>query len=68
MLREPRTLAEVFETSRRVYGEPENTPARWGNYILTLCALKGIPGDFLSDAKRAEIRRTAVEVVRGGAK
>jgi len=60
-----RTLAEVLETSRRFFGPPSNIVAKSGNCCLTLCALKGIPGDFLSDDMRAEIRRIAAEVVRG---
>lgn len=68
MLREGRCLREVFETARRVYGDSDSTPTRWGHYYLTLAALKNIPGDFLSDTKRAEIKRVAVEVVKEGTK
>ncbi len=65
MLSEGRTLAEVLETSRRFFGPPANIVAKSGNFCLTLCALKGIPGNFLSDEDRLAIRRIAAEVVRG---
>lgn len=65
MLAPGRTVAEVLETSRRVYGPPENILTKSGNFCLTLCALKAIPGKFLSDEMRAEIRRVGAEVVRG---
>ena len=68
MLAPGRTVAEVLETSRRVFGPPENIVAKSGNFCLALCALKTIPGKFLSDEMRAEIRRVGAEVVRGGAK
>ncbi len=67
MLAEGRTLAEVLETSRRFFGPPENIVAKSGNFCLCLCALKAIPGKFLSDEMRAEIRRVGAEVVRGKA-
>lgn len=62
-----RTLAEVLETSRRFFGPPPNIVAKSGNFCLALCALKAIPGKFLSDEMRAEIRRVGAEVVRGKA-
>lgn len=65
MLAPGRTLAEVLEVSRRVFGPPANIVAKSGNCCLTLCALKSIPGGFLSDEMRAEIRRVGGEVVRG---
>jgi len=68
MLAEGRTLAEVLETARRVFGPPPNIVAKSGNFCLALCALKSIPGSFLSDEMRAEIRRVGAEVVRVGAK
>lgn len=68
MLAEGRTLSEVLETARRVFGPPPNIVAKSGTFCLTLCALKAIPGSFLSDEMRAEIRRVGAEVVRGGAK
>lgn len=54
-----------METSRRVFGSPENIVAKSGNFCLTICALKAIPGKFLSDEMRAEIRRVGAGVVRG---
>lgn len=65
MLAEGRTLAEVMETSRRFFGPPVTTNEKACNYILTLCALRGIPGKFLSDEERLALRRIAGEVVRG---
>lgn len=64
MLAPGRTLAEVLEVSRRVFGPPANIVAKSGNCCLTLCALKSIPGKFLTDEMRAEIRRVGAEVVR----
>jgi len=60
-----RTVAEIYEISRRVFGQPENIVTKSGNFCLCLCALKAIPGGFLTDEMRAEIRRVAGEVVRG---
>lgn len=67
MLSEGRTIAEVLETSRRFFGPPANIVAKSGNFCLCLCALKAIPGGFLTDEMRAEIRRVGAEVVRGAA-
>jgi len=66
MLAEGRTVAEVYEVARRVFGPPENIVTKSGNFCLCLCALKAIPGKFLPDEMRAEIRRVGAEVVRGG--
>lgn len=65
MLAEGRTVSEVIETARRVYGNPANIVAKSGHFCLCLCALKSIPGSFLTDEMRAEIRRVGTEVVRG---
>lgn len=62
-----RTVAEVLETARRVFGQPQNIVEKSGNFCLCLCALKAIPGAFLTDEMRAEIRRVGAEVVRGAA-
>jgi len=67
MLAEGRTIAEVLETSRRFWGQPVNVLTKSNNFLLTLCALKGVPGDFLTTEERAEIRRVGAEVVRGKA-
>ena len=65
MLAPGRTVSEVVEVARRVFGPPENILTKSGNFCLALCALKAIPGKFLSDEMRAEIRRVGAEVVRG---
>jgi hypothetical protein len=65
MLREPRTIAEVYEVARRFWGEPTSTLVKSNNFVMTLCALRNVPGKFLSDEERLAIRRIAVEVVRG---
>ena len=65
MLAGGRTNAEVFETSRRYFGPTETTREKANNYILTLCALRGIPGKLLSDDERLAIRRIGTEVARG---
>ena len=65
MLAEGRTIAEVHEISRRFWGEPTSTLVKSNNFVMTLCALKNVPGKFLTDEERLAIRRIAVEVVRG---
>lgn len=64
-LAEGRTLAEVFEASRRFFGPTGTTREKANNYILTLCALRGVPGKFLTDEERLAIRRIGTEVARG---
>ena len=64
-LAEGRTIAEVVETSRRFWGEPGSMLIKSNNFCMTLCALKGIPGKFLTDDERLAIKRIAGEVVRG---
>lgn len=65
MLAEGRTIAEVLETSRRFFKPGDSMTERHNAYILTLCALKGIPGEYLSDEDRLALRRIGAEVVRG---
>ncbi len=65
MLSPGRTLAEVVETSRRFWGNPPSVLVKSNNVMLTLCALKGIPGDFLTAEERLAIRRIGAEVARG---
>lgn len=65
MLAAGRKLSEVVETSRRFWGDPPSILVKSNNCTLTLCALKNIPGAFLSDEERLAIKRIAAEVVRG---
>jgi hypothetical protein len=62
MLAEGRSLSEVLEIARRVYGPPENIYAKQDGVYACLGALRGRPW---GDTARAEIRRVANEVVRG---
>lgn len=63
MLAEGRSLSELLEIARRVYGPPENIYATQNGVYACLGALRGRPwGDT---ARAAEIRRVANEVVRG---
>lgn len=64
MLAEGRTLSEVVEVARRVYGF--STVLEKSNAVVqTLVVLKNIPGPWLDTPKALEIRRVAAEVVRG---
>ena len=65
MLAEGRTLAEVLEVSRRVFGPTETILTKSNNFVQTLVVLKNIPGPWLSEPRAEEIRRVAREVVRG---
>jgi len=65
VLAEGRTVAEVLETARRVFGEPQSITEKNAGFVQTLVVLKRIPGPWLSEPRAAEIRRVAREVVRG---
>lgn len=65
MLAEGRTLAEVLEVSRRVFGPTETILQRSNNFVQVLAVLKKIPGPWMDEPRALEIRRVANEVVRG---
>ena len=65
MLREGRTLSEVLEVSRRVFGPADTILVKSNNFVQVLCVLRSVPGPWLSEPRALEIRRVANEVVRG---
>lgn len=65
MLAPGRTLAEVVETARRVYGF-DSILTKSNAVVQTLVVLKKIKGPWLSEPRAEEIRRVAREIVRDG--
>lgn len=65
MLADGRSLAEVVEIARRVFGF-DSVLTKSNAVVQTLVVLKNIKGPWLAEPKAYEIRRVAREVVRGG--